>query len=185
MFSNCVTTQQLSAALEKRKPVPNGKKVAITIGGLTALIEKYAALELQHGSPPAKIDYRKYSNPYQQKYDPDNTNPEKWLEAIRNAPNLRKFCCVTDLVEHVMRVAIDYFKDTKFENNWFLYHDALSLMTAIDCQAWMQEKGYLKHWILPELGLNQGIGTFGIWKASSWSQSRVYANGCFVEQGCA
>ena len=34
-------------------------------------------------------------------------------------------------------------------------------MTDASCQQWMREKGYLKYWILPELGLNDDIGSFG------------------------
>ena len=48
------------------------------------------------------------------------------------------------------------FKGTDHEDNWFFYHDALNLMTAKDTIAWMKEKDYLKHWLLPKLGLLAG-----------------------------
>ena len=34
-------------------------------------------------------------------------------------------------------------------------------MTEKGTVAWMKEKGYYKRWILPELGVNDGIGSFG------------------------
>ena len=40
-------------------------------------------------------------------------------------------------------------------DNWMFFHDALSLMTAESCKLWMERRGILKHWILPECGLHQ------------------------------
>eukprot|EP00536_Pseudo-nitzschia_multiseries_P003424 jgi/Psemu1/7750/gm1.7750_g len=43
----------------------------------------------------------------------------------------------------------------------FVYHDALVLMTCADSVSYMKEKGYYKHWILPELDLmgeQSGVG---------------------------
>ena len=54
-----------------------------------------------------------------------------------------------------------FFEGTNFEDNWFFYHNVLSLMTEKNCIVWMKRKGYYKHWILPELGLNNDIGNFG------------------------
>ena len=36
------------------------------------------------------------------------------------------------------------------------YHDALSLMTLEESTKFMRENGIIDHWILPELGLNDG-----------------------------
>jgi hypothetical protein len=40
-------------------------------------------------------------------------------------------------------------KGTYHEDDWFFYHDALSLMTAMQTIEWMREKDYLKRWLLP------------------------------------
>eukprot|EP00536_Pseudo-nitzschia_multiseries_P017310 jgi/Psemu1/50279/gm1.50279_g len=59
---------------------------------------------------------------------------------------------------------IDYmFDQTKriFGDEGFVYHDALVLMTCADSVSYMKEKGYYKHWILPELdimGEQGGVG---------------------------
>ena len=42
---------------------------------------------------------------------------------------------------------------TTHENDWMLYHDALSLMTARECRDYIKKKGYESHWILPEQDL--------------------------------
>eukprot|EP00957_Ditylum_brightwellii_P158048 12030873-Ditylum_brightwellii.AAC.1 len=44
----------------------------------------------------------------------------------------------------------------KIQKQFFLYHDALTLMTATETKQWMEERGILKHWILPKQGLNKG-----------------------------
>jgi hypothetical protein len=59
------------------------------------------------------------------------------------------------MIEHMIKVSQEVFNGTAYEDNWFFYHDALSLMTAKDTIAWMKEKGYYKHWILPENGLQE------------------------------
>ena len=40
-------------------------------------------------------------------------------------------------------------KGTEFENNWFFYHDTLSLMTSKTTKDWMKGKGYYKRCIRP------------------------------------
>ena len=39
--------------------------------------------------------------------------------------------------------------------NYLVWHDALSLMTCKNTREWMEKKGYLEHWVLPELGVNK------------------------------
>jgi len=47
-------------------------------------------------------------------------------------------------------------KDTVHEHDWCFFHDALKQMTDQRCMDWMEEKGYLKRWVLPKAGLNEG-----------------------------
>ena len=49
------------------------------------------------------------------------------------------------------------YQGTKYENNFFFYHDALFLMMSAKNRRWMAEQGILKHQILPENGLNANI----------------------------
>ena len=41
------------------------------------------------------------------------------------------------------------FKGTTHEEDWAIYHDALSLFTATEAMQYMDRKGYLSHLILP------------------------------------
>jgi hypothetical protein len=50
--------------------------------------------------------------------------------------------------------------------SWFFYHDALSLMTAKDTMNWMEDKDYLKYWILPQQDLYRDDLTLNRWRNS-------------------
>jgi hypothetical protein len=68
---------------------------------------------------------------------------------------LSPFVCITEIVEHIVVETARVYKGTKNEDDWMFYHDALSLMTAKETIRWMQEKDYLKRWILPMGGLHE------------------------------
>jgi hypothetical protein len=67
---------------------------------------------------------------------------------------------VQDLVEYIVRVSKEHFAGTKYEDNWYFYHDALSLMTADETIEWIKQKGYYDHWILPEYDLNKDLKNY-------------------------
>ena len=48
------------------------------------------------------------------------------------------------------------FVGTTHQDDWMLYHDALSLFTAKDSYNYMKERGYYEHLILPQNGLSSG-----------------------------
>ena len=70
-----------------------------------------------------------------------------------------------------MTKTAEFFDGTKHEKMWYGYHDALSLMTEKGYTAWMKEKKvsdldmrtYYECSILPQLGLNDNIGSCGGW----------------------
>ena len=80
---------------------------------------------------------------------------------MMKSPTLKGLGSVHELVEHMWSVSEEHFKGTEHEDTWWIYHEALSIMTEAKTVKWMREKGYLKCWILPELGINDGIGSFG------------------------
>ena len=93
------------------------------------------------------IDYRTFANPYQERYK------ENWEKEIKKALS-KKVVCVEDMVTHIFETTKEVFADTKFKDNFYFYHDALSLMTCAETIKWMKEKDYYKHWLLPEMNLN-------------------------------
>jgi len=60
------------------------------------------------------------------------------------------YACITNVIIECEMV----FQGTKHANDWYFYHDALTQMTDSKAQEWMQEKDYLKQWVLPLFGLN-------------------------------
>jgi hypothetical protein len=129
---------------------------AITRGGLLSklgagqlmAIRDQAKLSCIDEDAPAPVDHRKDVNPYKSKYGDD------WEAQINASVALSKYVCITEMIEFMMVSAAKVFKGTTHELDWVFYHDALSLMTAKETMEWMQQKGYLKRWILPENGLS-------------------------------
>lgn len=66
--------------------------------------------------------------------------------------------CITDLVEHMITES----RRVIGSDDFYLYHDALSMMTSAKCKEWMREKGYLRHWVLPVNGLNDDLKGYSL-----------------------
>ena len=70
---------------------------------------------------------------------------------------IKKSVCIHDLVNDIYLHSENIFKGTKGEKSWMLHHDALSLTASEECKKYMQRRGILDRWILPELYLNDSI----------------------------
>ena len=86
------------------------------------------------GTPPPKVDYRTFENPYKAKFGDD------WETVVGQATMLKPYVCVTEMVQHIHDESARMFLGTKFEDTWFFYHDALTLMCAKDTIQWMKEQ---------------------------------------------
>ena len=107
------------------------------------------------GSCGPDIDHRKATNPYFSRY-----GASLWKQKVLDTPTMKALVDIQALVEHIYNESKAHFQGTVYEDNWFFYHDALSLMTATETVEWMQSQGYYKHWILPENDLNININYF-------------------------
>ena len=56
----------------------------------------------------------------------------------------------------MMKEAENLIKGSVHEENFFIVHDALVLMTAKETIQWMKEKNYFHRWFLPMNGLQYG-----------------------------
>ena len=114
------------------------------------MLKKWKDLPVHPGAcPHRRIDYRRTPNPYLAKY-----GSEDWEKKCKESVFMKKYMCVTELVERIHDETRDAFVGTNHEEDWFFYHDALSLMTAKTTVAWMKRKGYYKRWLIPQLGCN-------------------------------
>ena len=102
-------------------------------------------------APPIVVTNHKLAaNPYESRYGPE------WRDDIAKSCFMTKYVCITSLVQHVYDESKALMVGTKHEDDWLFYHDALSLMTAKDCIAWMKDKNIHAIWLLPMLDCNAG-----------------------------
>ena len=100
--------------------------------------------------PGLIVNHKLADDPYLSQYGQD---AEIWLAASQT---MSSSICITSLVEHIMTASAKVMAGTKHEQDWYFRHDALSQLTAKSTIAWMAQKNYLKCWMLPKLGLNDG-----------------------------
>ena len=53
---------------------------------------------------------------------------------------MSKFCCITDLIRFMMKEVENLMKGSVHEDDFFIVHDALVLMTVKETIGWMIEK---------------------------------------------
>ena len=69
---------------------------------------------------------------------------------------MSKFCCITDIIRFMMKEAGNLMKGSVHEDNFFVFHDAIVLMTAKETIEWMKYNNYYHRWLLPMKGLQDG-----------------------------
>ena len=96
------------------------------------------------------FDHRTAANPFKARYGDDWETYISKTEACRNKVSINK------LIDHMFEETRKIFKGTTHENDWYIYHDALTLFSSATSLQYMEEKGHKSHLILPELGCNDG-----------------------------
>ena len=87
------------------------------------------------GKPTPSVKYhRKARNTYYSRYG------DRWVEKLKTSSSMSKFCCITDLIRFMMKEAENLMKGSVHEDNFFIVHDDLVLMTAKEMIQWMKEK---------------------------------------------
>ena len=69
---------------------------------------------------------------------------------------MSKFCCSTDLIWFMIKESEKLMKGYVHEDNFFIVHDALVLITAKETITWMKDKKYFNHSFLPINGFQDG-----------------------------
>ena len=115
------------------------KKDKLPINRLKTFRAEVLSKFVPQDSPP-KFDHRTTENPFQSKY------ADEWELYIDKKALVGKVC-ITDLIDHMFAETAKLFPD---QDDWWVVHDSLSLMTAATSRRYMDRKGFLKHWVLPE-----------------------------------
>jgi predicted flap endonuclease-1-like 5' DNA nuclease len=112
------------------------------------VLEKFrdSAKNSKGGNQPDDLilDHRQAENPYLSLYGED-----EWEDKIKGSVTLAAYISIADMIEFMVGESQRVMEGTHHEDDWFFYHDALSLMTAKETIQWMREKDYLKRWLLP------------------------------------
>ena len=83
------------------------------------------SLQARPGNPPSSFkDHRKAKNLYLSRYG------ERWVDKLKSSTSMSKFCCITNLIRFMMNEAEKLMKGSVHEDDLFIVHDALVLMTA-------------------------------------------------------
>ena len=69
---------------------------------------------------------------------------------------MSKFCCITDLIRFMMKESDKLMKGSAHEDDFFIVHDTLVLMTLKETIIWTKENNYFYCWLLPMNGLQDG-----------------------------
>ena len=67
---------------------------------------------------------------------------DRWVEKLKSSSSMSKFCFITDLIRFMMKKEENLMKGSVHEDDFFIVHDALVLMTAKETIQWMKEKNY-------------------------------------------
>ena len=107
-------------------------------------------------------DFRKAANPFEARYG------DQWRLKIAETKSMRKHECVTKMWLHVLQETAKVFQGTTHEDDWLVYHDALTHLTDKSTVAWMkthtidgrptsdESTAIYCRWLLPMKGLNDG-----------------------------
>jgi hypothetical protein len=106
------------------------------------------------------VDHRKADNPY------ESLHGAAWREHIDKTPAMQKYVSIQTLWTDVMDSTVEGFRGTTHENDFRIYHDALSQLTADATKEWLKtkhhgERSWFDIWITPLEGLNAGTCFFG------------------------
>ena len=96
-------------------------------------INEHGLEALPRKPKPSVKDQRKSKNPYFLIYG------ERWVEKLKLSSSVSKLCCITDLIQFMMKEAEKLMKGSVHEDYFFIVHDALVLMTSKETITWMKE----------------------------------------------
>ena len=104
-----------------------------------------------HGSCPPMKDHTLSDNPLKSLYG------DKWKQKSKTC---RGFCSINELIDHMFTESEKMFKGTINEDDYAVYHDALSLMTANEPIEYMKRKGYWDRLIRPLFNVTKHLGCY-------------------------
>ena len=96
----------------------------------------------------------------------DHTNAENlqeslcltsWENRVATSSSIATSCCIYDLINHLFKESQAVFSRTKYEDDWYIYHNVLFLLTSQNSVDYTCEMNYLPHLIFLINELNDVI----------------------------
>ena len=124
-----------------------------TLRGLDGILLR-ADASLDIDNPFHDIDYRQANNPYLARFEEDG-----WEDAISSSSAMSPLVSIQSLVTYIITESSSIIKGAAHKDDWYLYHDALALMTANVTMERMEKtmvdgKSMKSRWLVPQNGVN-------------------------------
>ena len=125
------------------------KVYGLSIQTLKNMILQY--LQALRGSRPRPtvISHAEIPNPYESLYG------SEWKQVILKTARMKRSILVNIHVKQIYENTKKVFSGTMYANNFYIYNDALSLMTPSLCKEYMTRKDIINHWVLPQKDINK------------------------------
>ena len=91
--------------------------------------------QLKHEKSLPK-NHKLHNNPYKPLFC------YNWRDGILKSSALKIHACITDIVSHIYEETKRVMKGTIYEDSWYFYHDALSLITSVTCKIGCKRRDY-------------------------------------------
>ena len=65
------------------------------------------------------------------------------MDKLKSSTSMSKLCCITDLIRFMMNEAHNMMMGSVHEDDFFIFHNTLLLMTEKETINWMKKNGYL------------------------------------------
>ena len=99
----------------------NGEN-GLTVSFIRSIVD--ICRDAAQGEGPKAIDHQLAVNPYRSKFGDD------WFEKVKKSTHMKKYVSIRSLVTHIYEETKSAFVGTVHENDFYFYHDALSLMSS-------------------------------------------------------
>ena len=73
---------------------------------------------------------------------------ERCVEKLKSSSSMSKFCSITDLIRFMMEEEEKLTKGSIHEDDFFIFHDAIVLMTTKETIKWMKDNNCFNCWLL-------------------------------------
>jgi hypothetical protein len=68
--------------------------------------------------------------------------PDTWEEEVRNKVKRDGYCCITEIILHVILESTKIYANTPFADTFLIFHDGLSAWWESEAQQFIADQGF-------------------------------------------